>query len=139
MKQFLCILLLAAVTAGCSDNQASVEEESKTTVNRKKPADELQSNTIEAGTNDVNVDTIGMAEFLALKAAEADENDISDDTTGFTAFKRSKAKTAPRPCDCEDSIKAKDNAATSDQAEIDEESTDTTKEREPIAIKQKVQ
>jgi hypothetical protein len=126
------------VNAACSDNQATVERESKTTV-RQKPADDLKSNTIESGINDVNVDTIGMAEFLAMKAAEADENDINDDTTGFTEFKRSKAKTAGRPCDCEDSIKAKDEAETSDQAQIGEESTDTVKERKPVAIKQKVQ
>jgi hypothetical protein len=171
MKQFLYIFLLAVVTAGCSDNQATVEEESNTTVVREKPADDLQSNTIERGINDVDVDTIGMAEFLALKATEAakyreendltDENDINVDTTGFTEFKSSKAKTARRPCDCADSIiaerkkynnsrnstastterstqqsESRDEAESSDQAQVAEESTpvsgestDTVKEK----------
>jgi len=124
MKQFLCILFLAVLT-GCSDNQATVEEESKTTVNREKSADD-KSNTTERGINDVDVDTIGMAEFLALKAAVAanakqatDENDINADTTGFTAYKRSKAKTAKRPCDCPDSVKAERDSKTNEEETVD--------------------
>ena len=139
MKQFLYILLLAGVTGGCSDNQAAVEGESKTTAIRKKAPDDLKLNSTDPALNDVNVDTIGMAEFLALKAAEADENDINDDTTGFSAFKRSKAKIKRRPCDCADSIITKEEVETSGQAEIDEEGTDTVKEGKPSAIKQKVQ
>ena len=134
MKQFLYIFLLAGVTAGCSDNQATVEEESKTTVNRKKPADDQQSNTIEPGMDEVNVDTLGLAEFLAWKAAKADltdENDIKVDTTGFTEFKRSKAKTTPRPCDC-DSIaerKRNDSIAESKRNNNSRNSRSSTTER----------
>src|SRR5215210_6115877 len=111
MKQFLYIFLLAVVTAECSDNQATGEKESKTTVNRKKPADDQQSNNIEPGMDEVNVDTLGLAEFLAWKAAKADltdKNDIKVDTTGFTEFKRSKPKTA-RPCDCDSIAELKRN------------------------------
>ena len=136
MRQFLYILLLAVMTAGCSDNQATVEGESKATRDRQKPADDLQSNSKEPG---VNVDTIGMAEFLALKALEADENDISDDTTGFSAFKKSKAKAARQPCDCADSIKADDDAETSDQAEVTGEAADTVKKGKSVTTKRRVQ
>ena len=173
MKQFLYIFLLAAAVEGCSDSQGTVEEESKTTVNREKPAKDLQSNTIEPGIDDVDVDTIGMAEFLALKAVVAakykqvkdltDDNDVDIDTTGFREFKRSKTKTARRPCNCEDSIIAKqknnsrnssankterstqqsdsgDEAEFSDQAEVDEDSTPVSgnlknNKRKPGAIK----
>ncbi len=112
MKQFLYIFLLSVVTAGCSDNQAKVEEESKTTVNRKKPAGDLQSNTIEPGIDDVDVDTIGLAAFLAWKAAKANLNHtkgIKIDTTGFTEFKRSNTKTATRTCDCDSIAERKRN------------------------------
>ena len=133
MKQFLYIFLLAVVTAGCSDNQATVEEESKTTVNKEKPADDLKSNTIEPGIDDVDVDTIGLAEFLAWKAAKADltdENDKKVDTTGFTEFKRSKAKTAPRPCDCDSIAERKRNKNSRNSRSQEEETKDTTDQRQ---------
>ena len=116
MKQFIYLLFFAAAFAGCNDNAATVGKESKTTVNQEPESDEAL-NTTEPGANDVNVDTIGMAEFLALKAAAArhsqsngiasndgtDVNDINVDTLGFAAFKRQKAELARQSY--EDSIR----------------------------------
>ena len=144
MKQFLYIFLLAVVTAGCADNQATGEEESKTTVNSKKTGDDIQSSSMEPGSDDVDVDTIGLAEFLAWKAAKAgltDENDIKADTTGFTEFKRSKAKTSTRPCDCDSIAERKRNnnsgnsSSTTERsgqqsASQKEETKDTTDQRQ---------
>ena len=143
MKQFLYIIFLGVVLAGCSDNQVTAEEESKKNVKRAKPAEDGPSNTIESGIDDIDADTIGMAEFLALKASVAakyrqakgltDENEENEDTTGFTAFKRSKATNAAKPCDCDDSTitkSKKDNnsrnsrTSTKDKSKQETESTD---------------
>jgi hypothetical protein len=116
MKQFIYLFFLAAVFAACSDNAETAGRESKTTVNQE-PENDVASISTEPGANDVNVDTIGMAEFLALKAAAArhsqsngltsnditDVNDINVDTLGFAAFKRQKAETARQSY--EDSIR----------------------------------
>ena len=147
MKPFIYIFLFAVVAAGCSDNQATVEEESKTTVNRKKGADELQSNTIKRDIDDEDVDTIGMAEFLALKATVArqgsdltDENDPNVDTTGFSAYKRSKAKTARRPCDREDSIIAeRKNKSRNSKTRTTERSTQQSESRDEGEISEEVE
>src|SRR5688500_13309810 len=108
MKQFLNIFLLAVVIAGCSDNSPTAGKESKTTVKEESANDE-RSTSLQSDINEVNVDTIGMAEFLAMKAAEAERyrqsdgiqsNDLTDinginvDTIGFAEFKRLKAETA---------------------------------------------
>ena len=78
MKQFLYILLLAGVTGGCSDNQAAVEGESKTTANRKKAPDDLKLNSTDPALNDVNVDTIGMAD-----AGEIDAGHVRQPRAGW--------------------------------------------------------
>jgi hypothetical protein len=108
MKQFLYIVFLAAVIAGCSDNTETAGRESTTTV-KEEPTNEVGSNTVQSDVHEVNVDTLGMAEFLALKAAQAarhsqstgiqsndrnDANDVNVDTVGFAEFKRSRAETA---------------------------------------------
>jgi hypothetical protein len=109
MKQFIYVLALMIVTAGCSDNQATVEEGLESTVTVDDPAGTPKSNRIERGVNDVDVDTIGMAEFLALKATKYKEenhlddgDDVNVDTTGFVEYKISKEKTADKPCVCPD-------------------------------------
>jgi hypothetical protein len=117
MKQLLNIFLLAAVIAGCSDNTPTAGKESKTTV-KEESANDQASNSEQSDIHEVNVDTIGMAEFLAMKAAEAGEhrqsngiqsngitdiNDVNVDTLGFAEFKRLKAETARQAY--EDSIR----------------------------------
>ena len=119
MKQFIYLFSFVILLAGCSDS-ATVGKESKTTVKEEKSAADLETANIEPGINDVDVDTIGMAEFLAMKAAEVARsrqsngiasNDISDgvvndinvDTIGFAEFKRQRAETARRAY--EDSVR----------------------------------
>jgi hypothetical protein len=121
MKQFLYIFFLGVVMASCNDNTASAGKESSTTVNEDNVNDDASGN-MQPGANDVDVDTLGMAEFLAMKAAEAarqrsnggqfdniqssgitDVNGVNVDTIGFAEFKRLKAETASR--NYEDSIK----------------------------------
>jgi hypothetical protein len=106
MQQFLYIILFSAFVAGCNDNSATTTRDSETAA-KEKSAKNLQLNPGETGfdiTNGGNVDTLGLAEFLAIKAARFRQSDreydnistdrkMKVDTSGWAAYKRMRAKT----------------------------------------------
>ena len=118
MQQFLYIILFSALIAGCNDNSATTPNESRK-IRTKKSANGLQLNAGEAyfdSTGAANADTLGMAEFLALKAArfrqsdrvEANnsknkannsiyKNEVNVDTLGSAEYKRTREKTERQP------------------------------------------
>src|SRR5690349_19441243 len=106
MKKSFYVFVVAALATSCSDNVGTAGTESKTTVT-PAGSKESGSSSSDAAAMGVDVDTIGMAEFLALKAAQTARErrsdgiqsndihgDINVDTVGFADFKRMKAETA---------------------------------------------
>ena len=103
MQNFLYIVLFSALIAGCNSNSATTAQGSETTEKEKR------GETGSDITGGANVDTLGLAEFLAFKAARfPDANrvyatistgrkEIKVDTLGWAAYKRTRVKTDSQP------------------------------------------
>jgi hypothetical protein len=103
MQNFLYIVLFSAMVAGCNSNSASTARELETTGKEKRGETDLNI------TGGVSFDTLGLADFLAFKAARfPDANKeyatistarkkINVDTLGWAAYKRTRAKTDHQP------------------------------------------
>lgn len=100
MQKFIYIVLFSALIAGCNNNSATGTRESRTA------GKEMQGETDSDKTGGVNFDTLGLADFLAFKAARFPEANrvyatiptgrkaIKVDTLGLAEYKRTRAKTA---------------------------------------------
>jgi hypothetical protein len=106
MQRFLYIIMFSALIAGCNNNSATTAKESTAA------GEDLQlkpGETYFDTTRSVNMDTLGLAEFLAIKAARFPEsnrvypnisterNEINVDTLGWAEYKRRRAKTDRQP------------------------------------------
>lgn len=99
MQRFLYIIFFSALIAGCNDNSAT------TLTDSRKDRKEKSSNDPEFQAGEL--DTLGLAEFMAIKAARfresnmvdgnisITENEIALDTSGWAEYKRTTAKIAP--------------------------------------------
>src|SRR5690349_13418613 len=99
MQRFLYLLFFSAFIASCNDNSATTSTDSGTARIEKSSNDpELQAGEL---------DTLGLAEFMAIKAARfrqsnmvdgnnSKENEIALDTSGWADYKRMTAKVSPQ-------------------------------------------
>ena len=103
MQNFLFIVLFSALIAGCNSNSATTARELETAENEKRGETDLKT------TGGINFDTLGLAEFLAFKAARFPDANrvyatistgrkkINVDTLGWAAYKSTKVKTDSQP------------------------------------------
>ena len=103
MQKFLYIVLFSAVIAGCNSNSASTARELETAEKEKREETNLDAK------GEVSFDTLGLADFLAFKAARFPDANreyttistgrkkIKVDTLGWAAYKRTRAKTDRQP------------------------------------------
>ena len=99
MKRFLYMFFFSAWIAGCNDNSATTPTDSGTARTEKSNNDPES----QAG----ELDTLGLAEFMAIKAARFRQsnmvdgnnsttvNEIAVDTSGWAEYKKRTAKIAP--------------------------------------------
>jgi|GEM_PF-6294457 len=103
MQKFLYIVLFSAVIAGCNSNSATTPRELETAEK------EEQGETDRDNAGGVRFDTLGLADFLAFKAARFPDANreyttistgrkkIKVDTLGCAAYKRTRVKTDRQP------------------------------------------
>jgi hypothetical protein len=135
MQKLLYIVLFPALLAGCNNNSATTASESETAEKEKRGETDINV------TGDLKIDTLGLAEFLSMKAARFPEanrvyatistgkKDIKVDTLGWAEYKRRKAKADRDPID----VATRQKETTIESSKPNPSRNTTTSRKGPVA------